>query len=163
MAALGGARSIEGVDLDEKAIAVARENQKLNQIPPDRLSFRHGDLFEVLRGYRAKGRNFSLMVLDPSKQARTRQELDRALRNYHDLNRLALGCLKPGGLLLTCSCSGLVSEEAFLSCLKEAAREARADPQVLHLGGAAPDHPFLARMPEGRYLKTVLLRIRPKA
>ena len=79
------------------------------------------------------------------------------MSKYGDLNRLAIAAVAEGGLLLTCSCSGLVSEDAFLGILKAAALDARADLRFLHVGGAAADHPVSSSFPEGRYLKAVLL------
>jgi 23S rRNA (cytosine1962-C5)-methyltransferase len=118
-------------------------------------------VFDVLREFRAAGRRFSRMVLDPAKLALSRQELPKALGAYRDMNRLGMQCVKAGGVLLSCSCTGLVSEGDFLEALRAAAEEARLELEVFHIAGAAADHPFLARMPEGRYLKAVFSRVKP--
>ena len=157
-AALAGARSVEAVDLDEDVIAMAEENRILNKLS-DAVRFAQGNVFDMLRAHRSAGRRFSRMVLDPAKLAITRQEVRKALGAYRDMNRLAMQCLRPGGVLLSCSCTGLVQESDFLDALREAADEARLDLQILEIAGAAPDHPFVAHMPEGRYLKAVYSRV----
>jgi 23S rRNA (cytosine1962-C5)-methyltransferase len=161
-AALAGAAAILAVDLDEEAIAGAERNKRLNGLG-EAVAFQHGNVFDVLRGLRQGGRRFSRMVLDPAKLALSRDEIPKALTAYKDMNRLGMQCLVPGGVLLSCSCSGLVQEAEFLEALRYAASEARVDLQVLHVGGAAPDHPWATRMPEGRYLKAVFSRVVPRA
>ena len=153
---LGGAEEVTGVDLDEQALALARQNASLNQV---RLRFVQADLFPWLRDVTAAGQRFDVVVLDPSKQTRDREEVGVALRRYLDMNRLALQAVAPGGTFLTCSCTGLVSEEAFLDTLRRAAWQAGRTVQVLRVAGAAPDHPFLIHVPEGRYLKAAFCRV----
>jgi 23S rRNA (cytosine1962-C5)-methyltransferase len=154
--ALGEAAEVVGVDLDEQAIALARQNANLNQ---SRIRFVQADLFPWLRDVIGTGQRFDVVVLDPSKQTRDREALGFALKRYLDMNRLALQAVAPGGIFLTCSCTGLVSEEAFLETLRRAAWQAGRTLQVLHIGGAGPDHPFLVHVPEGRYLKAVFCRV----
>jgi 23S rRNA (cytosine1962-C5)-methyltransferase len=153
---LGGAEEVVGVDLDEHVIALAKQNANLNQA---RIRFVQADLFPWLRETMAHGERFDVVVLDPSKQTRDREEIDFALKRYFDMNKLALQAVAPGGLFLTCSCTGLVSEEMFLETLRRAAWQAGRTVQVLRLSGAAADHPFLLHVPEGRYLKVVLCRV----
>lgn len=154
--ALGRAAEATGVDLDEQAVALARQNANLNQA---QVRFVQADLFAWLRDVLATGQRFDVVVLDPSKQTRDREAVDFALKRYLDMNRLALQAVEPGGMLLTCSCTGLVSEEAFLDMLRRASWQAGRTVQVLRIAGAAPDHPFLAHVPEGRYLKAVFCRV----
>jgi 23S rRNA (cytosine1962-C5)-methyltransferase len=154
--ALGEADEVVGVDLDEQAIALAKQNANLNQA---RIRFIQADLFAWLRDILPSGQRFDVIVLDPSKQTRDRQEVDFALKRYLDMNRLALQVVAAGGIFLTCSCTGLVSEEAFLDTLRRAAWQAGRTVQVLKVAGAAADHPFLAHVPEGRYLKAVFCRV----
>jgi 23S rRNA (cytosine1962-C5)-methyltransferase len=153
----GGAESVVGVDLDEEALEVARRNARRNGASSVR--FEHGDVFDALRALAdgpADARP-DLLVVDPAKWARDRAGLRAALSKYADLNRLAIRAVRPGGLVLTCSCSGLVSEEDFLGLLRGVALDLRTDLRFLHVGGAAPDHPFSSSFPEGRYLKAVWL------
>jgi 23S rRNA (cytosine1962-C5)-methyltransferase len=150
--ALGGAEEVTGIDLDEQAIALARQNANLNQA---RIRFVQADLFPWLRDILNTGQRFDVVVLDPSKQTRDREEIGFALKRYLDMNRLALQAVIPGGIFLTCSCTGLVSEADFLETLRRAAWQAGRTLQVLRITGAGPDHPFLIHAPEGRYLKAV--------
>jgi hypothetical protein len=83
------------------------------------------------------------------------------MRTYGDLNRLAIEAVRPGGLLVTCSCSGLISPEAFMSIVRNSAQEAGATLKVLALNGAAPDHPVASNFPEGRYLKVIFAQVLP--
>lgn len=160
-AARAGARAVEAVELDEDAIALGERNRALNELPEERVRFVQGNVFDVLRAHRTAGRAFSRLILDPAKLAISRQEIPKALSAYADMNRLGMRCLKPGGVLVSCSCTGLVSEEEFLEALRAAAGEANMELQILHISGAPPDHPWAVRMPEGRYLKAVYSRVKP--
>lgn len=156
-AALAGAAQVTGVDLDEKAIAVAQRNAKLNQT---RVKLLQADAFHYLRQIAEQPEPPEVIVLDPPKLAADREEVGSALRSYVDLNRLALQAIADEGLLLTCSCSGSVSEEAFLDALRSAAAQAKKQVIVLRVSGAAADHPVALHVPESRYLKAVFARVR---
>ena len=153
---LGQAEEVVGVDLDEQVIALAKQNANLNQA---KIRFVQGDLFSWLRDVLPTGQRFDVVILDPSKQTRDRDEIDFALKRYFDMNKLALQAVAPGGIFLTCSCTGLVSEETFLETLRRSAWQAGRSLQILQLAGAGADHPFLAHVPEGRYLKAVFCRV----
>jgi 23S rRNA (cytosine1962-C5)-methyltransferase len=152
----GGASEVVGVDLDEQALAMARQNANLNQA---RVRFVQADLYPWLRDTLANGERFDVVVLDPSKQTRDRESVAYALKRYLDMNRLALAAVSPGGILLTCSCTGLVREEEFLETIRRAAWQAQRTVQILRIAGAGADHPFLVHVPEGRYLKAVFCRV----
>jgi 23S rRNA (cytosine1962-C5)-methyltransferase len=152
----GGADEVTGVDLDEQALALARQNASLNQV---RLRFVQADLFPWLRDVIAAGQRFDVVVLDPAKQTRDREDVDFALKRYLDMNRLALQAVAPSGVFLTCSCTGLVSEADFVECLRRAAWQAGRTVQVLRIAGAGADHPFMLHAQEGRYLKAVFCRV----
>jgi 23S rRNA (cytosine1962-C5)-methyltransferase len=154
--ALGAAAEVVGVDLDEQALALAKQNAHQNQA---RVRFVQADLFPWLRDILPSGQRFDVVVLDPSKQTRDREAMGLALKRYMDMNRLAMQAVAPGGMVLTCSCTGLVSESDFLETLRRAAWQAGRTLQVIRVAGAAPDHPFLAHVPEGRYLKAVFARL----
>lgn len=152
----GGAREATGVDLDEKAVAVARENANLNQA---RLNLVHADAFGYARQMAANGREYGVVVLDPPKLIPGRLDIAPGKRKYYDLNALAMGLVEPGGLLLSCSCSGLLPTEEFLFLLRAAARKAGRAAQILAVRGAAADHPVGLEALEGAYLKAVWLRL----
>jgi 23S rRNA (cytosine1962-C5)-methyltransferase len=154
--ALGEADEVVGVDLDEQVIELAKQNANLNQV---RVRFVQADLFAWLREVLPSGQRFEVVVLDPSKQTRDREDIDYALKRYLDMNRLALQAVAPGGLFLTCSCTGLVSEAMFLDTVRRAAWQAGRTLQVMQLTGAGADHPFLVHVPEGRYLKALWCRV----
>jgi 23S rRNA (cytosine1962-C5)-methyltransferase len=154
--ALGKAGEVTGIDLDEEVIELAKQNANLNQA---RIRFVQADLFPWLREVLPAGQRWDVVVLDPAKQTRDRDSVDYALKRYSDMNQLALQAVAPGGLFLTCSCTGLVSEADFLNTLRRAAWFAGRTVQVLDISGAGPDHPFLVHVPEGRYLKVVLCRV----
>jgi 23S rRNA (cytosine1962-C5)-methyltransferase len=153
---LGGAEEVVALDLDEEALALAKQNANLNQA---RIRFVQADLFAWLREILPSGQRFDLVVLDPSKQTRDREEVGFALKRYLDMNRLALQAVNPGGIFLTCSCTGLISEDTFLETLRRAAWQAGRTLQIFKIAGAGPDHPFLIHVPEGRYLKAVFCRV----
>jgi 23S rRNA (cytosine1962-C5)-methyltransferase len=154
----GGAAESTGVDLDEKAIEVAKKNANLNQSRDAK--FVHSDVFPWLRDAKRAGKTWDVVVLDPPKLAASREEVAMALRKYFDLNRLALDVVADGGVLLTCSCSGSVSEEAFLDMVARTGANARKDLSVFEVAGAAPDHPVALHAPETRYLKAVFVRVK---
>jgi 23S rRNA (cytosine1962-C5)-methyltransferase len=152
---LGGAKEVTSVDLDEAVLAVARENVNLNNT---RVNLVHSDAFIYLRQMVANGRQFDTVVLDPPKFVSRREDMDEGLRKYHDLNSLAMQVVRPGGILLTCNCSGLVSRDAFKETVHRAARPAKRTLQVFHESGAGPDHPVMMNCPESAYLKAIWLR-----
>jgi 23S rRNA (cytosine1962-C5)-methyltransferase len=154
--ARGGASEVVGLDLDEQAIEMAKQNAKLNNA---QIRYVQADLFAWLRDVIPNGERFDTVVLDPAKLTRDREDVDQALRKYCDMNRLALQVVKPGGIFLTCSCTGLVSEADFLESVRRAAWQAGRTLQVFKVAGAGPDHPFLLQVPEGRYLKAVFCRV----
>jgi 23S rRNA (cytosine1962-C5)-methyltransferase len=152
----GQAADVTCVDLDEKAIALARENANANQVRPQLV---HADAFGYMRQMTVNGRSYGVVVLDPPKLIPGRLDIAAGKRKYFDLNVLAMGLVEPGGLLLTCSCSGLLSVQDFVVLLRAAARKAGRSAQILKVTGAAPDHPVGLEALEGAYLKGVWLRM----
>ena len=153
---VNGATDITAVDLDEEAVDFATRNLRLNNI---KARVTQADIFPWLREAQEAGKRWDAVVLDPAKMTRSRDEVIDALKKYLDMNKLALGVVKPGGLFLTCSCTGVVSEEQFLDMLRRAAFYAGREVQVLEVRGAGPDHPWLAHVNESRYLKAVFCRV----
>lgn len=152
----GGALEAIGVDADDAILDVARANAEANQVA---VRFEHADLFDWLRAAAERGERFDAIVLDPPKITRDRRQLTKALKTYFAMNRLALDVLAPDGLLLSCSCTGLVDEDAFHDMLRRVGLSAGRDIQILHSAGAGPDHPVMASVPEGRYLKAAFCRV----
>jgi 23S rRNA (cytosine1962-C5)-methyltransferase len=152
-AAKAGAKEVTGLDQDPEALAIARANAEANGV---KINFVGGDLYSWLREPKE---TFDVVVLDPAKQTRSREKLPEALRAYGTMNQLALKQVKPGGLFLTCSCSGLVKEDMFLEVLRQAASVAKRRVQIFNLTGAGGDHPYLVDVPEGRYLKAIWARV----
>jgi 23S rRNA (cytosine1962-C5)-methyltransferase len=155
--ALGGASECLGVDASAKAVAAAEHNAQINGIANVR--FQAGDGFKTLEQLAEAGEMFDAVVLDPPKFARSRGSLEEALRAYHWLNRLAVRVLAPGGILVTCSCSGHVSRLDFADMLVGVAQQSHRDIQILEQRGASPDHPVLTSCMEGEYLKCFVCRV----
>ena len=155
-ARLGHAASVTAVDLDEAAIEVARTNARLNGVS---VRFVHVDVFQYLRDLIASGRRFAVVVLDPPKLIRNRSEVDSGTRKHLDLNRLAMQVVEDGGILVTCSCSGLLTATEFMRMLRTASHQADRSVQVLDRTGAAGDHPVHLDVPETEYLQAAWLRI----
>ncbi|MDI9238115.1 class I SAM-dependent rRNA methyltransferase [Lysobacter sp. LF1] len=151
-----GAAEVTGVDIDADVIEIAKGNAKLNNVRP---RFVQADIFPWLRDAGIRGDQYDVVILDPAKMTRDREQVIPALKKYLDMNKLALGVVKPGGLFATFSCTGLVSEEQFLDMLRRAAYYAGRTVQVLKVSGAGADHPWLAQVQESRYLKAVFCRV----
>ncbi len=155
-ASRGEPASVTAMDLDEEALAVGEMNAKRNGVE---VNFRHGDVFDALRALAAgpAADRPDLLIIDPAKWAKDRKGLGAAMAKYADLNRTAFQAVAEGGLVLTCSCSGLVAPDDFVGMLRGVALDLRTDLRFLNVGGAALDHPVSSSFPEGRYLKAVLV------
>jgi 23S rRNA (cytosine1962-C5)-methyltransferase len=154
--AVRGASEVLGVDIDADVIEIAKGNAKLNNVRP---RFVQADIFPWLRDAGIRGDRYDVVILDPAKMTRDREQVIPALKKYLDMNKLALGVVKPGGLFATFSCTGLVSEDQFLDMLRRAAYYSGRTVQVLKVAGAGADHPWLAQVQESRYLKAVFCRV----
>ena len=154
--ARGGASEVTGIDLDEEILEVARKNAYLNKAD---VKFVQSDLFPYLRDAAERGDQWDVVILDPAKLTRDREQVISDLKKYNDTNKLAKSVVKPGGILLSCSCTGLVSEEDFLDMIRRAAFFAGRRAQILKVSGAGADHPYMAHVKESRYLKAVFCRI----
>ena len=159
-AAVRGAEEVVGIDIDPSVLDIARANAKLNGLHGKAMPrFVQADIFPWLRDAQTNGERFDVVILDPAKMTRDREQVIPALKKYLDMNKAALGVVKPGGLFATFSCTGLVSEDQFLDMLRRAAFYAGRTVQVLKIAGAGADHPWLAQVPESRYLKAVFCRV----
>jgi 23S rRNA (cytosine1962-C5)-methyltransferase len=149
----GGAKSVLSVDSSSDALALCRENVSLNQLPADRHAVLEGDVFQVLRKFRDEGRSFDMIILDPPKFAPTAAQAEKAARGYKDINLLAFKLLRPGGLLVTFSCSGGVDAGLFQKIVAGAGLDAGVDAQIVEHLSQAEDHPVALNFPEAAYLK----------
>ena len=156
-AILGNAREVQGFDSSQRAVAQARANVERNGAANVR--FECGDAFETLHALKSAGERFDGVVLDPPKFAKNRASVDDALRAYARLNRAALDVLAPGGILVTCSCSGHVSRDDFFFMLVHVAQQSGREIQVLEQRGASADHPVSVTCPETEYLKCFICRV----
>jgi 23S rRNA (cytosine1962-C5)-methyltransferase len=153
----GGAARAVDVDSSGPALALAREHRKANGLPAPPEDFAEEDVFDGLRRRVASGESWDVVVCDPPAFAKKRADLDRAARGYKDVNRLAMRLVAPGGWLLTCSCSGLVSADLFQKIVFSASLEAGRPFAIGARQGAGPDHPVSLDCPEGEYLKGLWL------
>ncbi len=148
---------VEGIDSSAAALATAERNREANDIA--NVTFREADVFDVLSGYASARRSFDAIVLDPPAFAKSRKQLDGAMRGYKDINLRALRLLGPGGVLVTCSCSHHVSEAMLLEVVAEASLDAGRMLRVLERRTQAQDHPILLTVPETMYLKCLVLQV----
>ena len=132
---------VEAVDSSAAALAAAERNTVANSIP--NVTFREADVFDVLSDYASARRSFDVIVLDPPAFAKSRKQIDGAMRGYKDINLRALRLLAPGGILVTCSCSHHVSEAALLETVAEASLDAGRTLRVLERRTQAQDHPIV--------------------
>jgi 23S rRNA (cytosine1962-C5)-methyltransferase len=153
----GGAKSVTAVDSSADALALARSNAELNKLA--QAEWLEGDVFQLLRRFRDQGRNFDLVVLDPPKFAPTAAHVGKAARAYKDINLLAFKLLRPGGLLVTFSCSGGVSADLFQKIVAGSALDAGVQAQIIERLGPGADHPVALNFPEGDYLKGLVCRV----
>ncbi len=158
-AGAAGALRIVNVDTSRDALALARRNMALNGLAVADDEYVEGDVFQVLRRYRDEGRTFDLVVLDPPKFALSQAQVQAATRGYKDINLLAMQILRPGGILATFSCSGLVSPDLFQKVIFGASVDAGRDVQILERLSQASDHPILLSFPESEYLKGFICRV----
>ena len=152
-------RTVTGVDSSRAALKVADRNLDLNPHLPAKIDWIEADAFDLLRDFESSGRHYDTIVLDPPAFAKSRRAAEQALRGYKELNLRAMKLLRPGGTLVTCSCSHHVPLPDFMEVLRTSAIDARRRVQLLETRGAAPDHPTLLTLPETNYLKCIILRI----
>jgi len=159
-AAAGGAAAVTSLDLAKPAIDEASANWKLNIKDPNIAACRHttlvADAFGALEAMRRMDERFDIVILDPPAFAKRADEIDRAVDAYRRLTLLGLAVLRPGGLLVTCSCSRPVTTDTFVDAVKAAALLARRPLRDLHVGGHPPDHP--TTFAPLSYLKSVFVR-----
>ena len=148
--------NVTGVDSSRPALEMADKNAALNGCE---LEWIEGNAFDLLKDYASSGRRYDTIVLDPPAFAKTKRDLEKALRGYKELNLRAMKMLRPGGILVTCSCSFHVSAPDFLEVVADAARDAHRFLRLIENRGQAKDHPILLNVPETSYLKCLIATI----
>ncbi|WP_179207933.1 MULTISPECIES: 23S rRNA (cytosine(1962)-C(5))-methyltransferase RlmI [Yersinia] len=158
-ALMGGCEQVISVDTSQAALDIAKQNVELNQLDLSKAEFVRDDVFQLLRNYRTQGEKFDMIIMDPPKFVENKNQLASACRGYKDINMLALQLLRPGGILLSFSCSGLMPNDLFQKILADAALDAGCDIQFVEQFRQAADHPVIATYPEGLYLKGFACRV----
>ena len=152
----GGAKSVLSIDSSGDALELCKENVALNNLPATHHTALEGDVFQLLRRFRDENRSFDMVILDPPKFAPTAAQAERAARGYKDINLLAFKLLRPGGMLVTFSCSGGIDASLFQKIVAGSALDAAVDAQILEHLSQAADHPVALHFPEGAYLKGLI-------
>ncbi|MBB6543212.1 class I SAM-dependent methyltransferase [Thalassotalea piscium] len=154
-----GAKEVINVDVSQDALDTAKRNVALNNINEDKVSYLKEDVFKLLRRFRAEKRTFDMIILDPPKFVESKAQLTGACRGYKDINMLAMQLLKPKGILLTFSCSGLMETSLFQKIVADAALDAKRNAYIVDRLHQAPDHPVSSNYPEGYYLKGLVCQV----
>src|ERR1700728_3482581 len=158
-----GCSRVTGVDSSRPALEVADQNAALNHAhlsdQGKEIEWIEANAFDLLKDYSTSGQRYDTIVLDPSAFAKSKRDLDAAMRGYKELNLRALKMLRPGGILVTCSCSYHVTQPDFLEMLADAARDAHRIVRLIEVRGQSKDHPVLLNIPETAYLKCVIVSV----
>ncbi len=149
---------VTGVDISREALEMAEQNERLNP-GAEEIEWIEANAFDLLKDYAASGRQYDVIVLDPPAFARSKRTLDAALRGYKELNLRALKMLRPGGILVTCSCSFHVGEPDFMEMLAAATQDASRFVRILEKRTQAKDHPIVPGIPETHYLKCIIAHV----
>ncbi len=148
---------VTAVDISREALEAAEQNEKLNAAAnKTEIEWMEANAFDLLKDYSAAGRQYDTIILDPPAFAKSRRNLEAALRGYKELNLRALKMLRPGGLLMTCSCSFHVTEAEFIDIVNSSAQDAHRSVKIIEKRGQSKDHPVLLGVPETHYLKCLI-------
>ena len=157
--AANGASEVTNVDLSQAALDLGKRNLALNNLDDSNVSFIKEDVFKLLRRYREEKRQFDMIILDPPKFVESKAQLTGACRGYKDINMIAMQLLKPNGLLMTFSCSGLMESSLFQKVVADAALDAKRNVYFVERLQQAADHPISSNYPEGYYLKGLVCQV----
>ncbi len=157
-AALGGARQVTAVDISQDAVSLAKQNAERNGVA-ERCTFLTANVFDELRRQVGSGARYDVVILDPPVFAKTRDALHRALGGYKEINLRAMKLLRPGGVLVSCSCSYHMDETLLTGVIASAARDTRRTVRLMERRGQANDHPVHPAMPETRYLTCLVAQV----
>ena len=152
-----GAESVEAVDISTEALEMARANASLNGL--DDVAFVQANVFDLLRAYEEERRLYDTVILDPPAFCKTKSALPGAWRGYKEINLRAMKLLRPGGFLITCSCSHFMTPELFLRMLQESAADVRRQARIIEIRYQAKDHPVAVNADESLYLKCVMVQV----
>lgn len=153
-----GAKQVTGVDISDHAVACARQNALLNGYE-DRTQFVEANAFDFLRQASDRKDSFDVVILDPPAFTKTRQAIEGAVRGYKEINLRALKLVRPGGFLVSCSCSHHVSQDLFLKTIHDAAVDAHRQVRLVEYRSQAKDHPILLASAETQYIKCAILQV----
>ena len=156
-----GAENVLAIDASQPSLELAQRNVELNDLLQERCEWLQGDVFQELRTLRDRGRSFDVVILDPPRFAPTASQAQKASRGYKDINLLAFKLLRPGGTLISYSCSGGISPDLFRKIIAGAALDAGVRASILAWQSQPHDHPVVFNFPEGRYLKGLICRVHP--
>lgn len=151
-----GAKSVISIDSSADALKLLEENIVINPLPAEKHTSIEGDVFQLLRKFRDEARSFDIIILDPPKFAPTAAHAEKASRAYKDINLLAFKLLRPGGILITFSCSGGVDAALFQKIVASAALDTGVDATIIEYLSQGSDHPVSLHFPEGAYLKGLI-------
>lgn len=157
-AALGGAKHVTAADISNEAVTLARQNAERNGVA-ERCTFLVANVFDELRRQVGSGARYDVVILDPPAFAKTKDALPKAIGGYKEINLRALKLLRPGGLLVSCSCSYHMDEALLIEVLASAASDAHRGVRVVERRGQARDHPIHPAMPETRYLTCLIAQV----
>ena len=157
-AALYGAKAVEAVDVSEEALCLVRRNAALNGVE-SRIATTCANVFDLARQYVREGRQYGLVICDPPAFAKSRKALDNAYRGYKELNLQCMKLVRPGGYLVSCSCSQFMTPELFYGMLREAAQDAGRDARLLERLMQSRDHPASLASGQALYLKGDILQL----
>ena len=158
-ALVGGAKSVVNIDSSGSVLSIAKDNMQLNRLDLSTSEFIETNVFEKLRAYRRQQSLFDLIVLDPPKLIESKEALTRGARAYKDMNMQAFALLRPGGILMTFSCSGLLDTQLYQKIVADAALDAGRQGRIIDRLGQSADHPVALNFPEAEYLKGFCIQV----
>lgn len=158
-AGFNGAKSVLGIDISENAIELSRQNAALNGLK-DVCKFEAHNAFEVLKQWGKEGRQYDVVMIDPPAFTKSRENIQKAITGYKEINLRAMKLVRPGGFLVSSSCTGLVNPEMFLQTIDLAAKDARKRLKQVMFRAQSGDHPIVQGLENTAYLKFLIAEVR---